>query len=225
MSTGRYSFHEAHAAASLFLANVGYTCQCIAMAGSLRRLVSEYGDPESVPEEKTVGDIEIVAIPLFGETLAEVDIFGDEIAPGDPVNLLIERLELARYGLWPVVDKNGRTSIRAGAKYRKHAIPAPGDTQLLPCDLFLTTRQSWGYIFALRTGPLLWNEKGLVLRRAWGGLKPDDITFKGGMMYRGGSPEPLDVPTEEDFFEAMSIPHLPPHERSLEAVHQLREAA
>jgi DNA polymerase/3'-5' exonuclease PolX len=206
MSQGRYPFALAYAAACLFLANVSYCCERIQIAGSLRRLESQYGHPADVPGELLVGDVEIVAVPKLEASR----------------NLLFERLEQVRYQLWEGVDKNGKRFVRSGQRYRKYALPSPGSQHLLPCDLFLTNARAWGYILTLRTGPAEWG-RALVTPRSQGGLKRADIILEGGMVYRDTPAlrEPLDTPEEADFFELLGLPYVEPHKRSLEAARQL----
>lgn len=206
----RYPARAAWEAALLFVVNVAHCCERIAVAGSLRRWDSaSYRVGHSLPD-CTVGDIEIVAIPRMEAG----------------VNLLWQRCEAAYQPRW-VVDRNGRGGYRLGAKQRKYLLPPIGwvtgddPDDLFPGDIYTATRENWGYIYALRTGPSAWN-LALVKQRAWGGLLPPEITLRGGTVWRGG--EPVAVPEEEDFFRALGLAWLPPHEREQVAPAQARAA-
>ena len=163
----QYPLELAFDAAHLFVANVAPWVEQICIAGSIRRKL--WGE-----EQQTVGDVEIVAIPK----MREIGL------PGLCVrreNMLWERVE-AIYKPWVGVDKNGKEYIRWGEKYRKIAIPAPGDTDYLPCDVFLANKQNFGLILAIRTGPSAFS-KMLVTPRRYGGLLPEGYVVRDGYLF------------------------------------------
>lgn len=196
MSGGRIPYQQARAAAECFVANVAPWCERVEIAGSLRRLHSEWAD--AVPEDRTVGDIEIVAIPTPALS--------------------------ARLALWKRWHEVADAAKRDGERYKKLALETGDD--YLPCDLFLTEQERWGYIYALRTGPSETNQ--WWARPTWqGGARPETIKLDGGRVWRrattpnllGEEVETWDqiaVPSESKFFAAMEIPPLPPHERTIE---------
>lgn len=215
MSSGpRIPYTQAIAAAALLIANVAHCCERIDIVGSLRRHTC---NPDR-PAAATVGDIEIVAIPLWhGKT-----------------NLLWQRMELLKYRLWEgTYATTGKTYHRAGPLFRKYWVPSPGSgyysprgrdllipraPDRFPCELYLATRENYGYITALRTGPDDFNRL-LVRDRAQNGLKPPDITLDGGKVWMAVKGSEVDrvqwlVPHESDFFRAMELAPVPPHLRS-----------
>lgn len=215
MSTGpRIPYVTAITAASLLIANIAHVCERIEIVGSLRRRTC---DPHR-PKEATVGDIELIAIPQWsGKT-----------------NLLWQRMELLKYRLWEGrYATNGKVYHRAGPLFRKYWVPAPGtgyyqprDRDLLiprapdrfPCEIYLATRENYGYIMALRTGPDDFN-RAFVLNRTQNGLKPADIELDGGKVWlhtQGGEVDKVQwhVPHEIDFFRALELAFIPPHLRT-----------
>lgn len=209
MSTGRYPAYQAWETADLLSANLRYVCERIMIAGSLRRLVSEYGSPKRVPADRTVGDIEIVAIPRLEDRYTNnPNLFGE--ADTEQVNLLWERVD--------ALYSPAHQSAPWGDKQRRLAAPQPGNAGHIPCDLFTATEDTWGYILALRTGPGDWNRL-LVTGRAQGGLRPPHIQLAGGIVRVDGRPIP--VRTEAAFFAALGLPYLPPHQRTVEAARAL----
>lgn len=191
MSSGSLPFAEAYRAADLFRATVARWAHTVTIAGSMRRLVSQYGSPVAVPESATVGDIEMVVIPDDGFN---------------------EWLTLL-YPLWQGTDKNGRAYTRDGARYKKLAVPSPAGTGNYPLDLFYAAPDTYGYILTLRTGPAEFNLK-LVRARSQGGWKPENISLAGGAVYRGTERVAVPVPDEQSFFDALGLPILAPHLRS-----------
>lgn len=216
MSQGSYPYLEALEAAQCFVANIQHVCVRVQIAGSLRRQQSYYqaGGRTAEPRARDVGDIEVVAVA--------------ELEGGE--NLLLARVERA-YKLWTGTDKNGQLYQRSGPKHRKLVVPVPGPAlrapDLIPLDLYLTTEDTWGYTLALRTGPAgdgrtryqSWNAMW-ARHRSKGGLLPEHITLKEGVVYNQGQPVP--VATEEMFFLTLGLPWVAPHKRSAEAAGALR---
>lgn len=199
MSSGRYRFEDAYTAAALLCANLAPFCARLAIAGSVRRLISaHHNNPARVPAQTRVGDVEVVAV-----------------AGGE----LLDYVRRA-YSLWSDSSPNG-------TKHKKLAIPRVGvyswdHDKHLPCDLFITTEAQWGYIYALRTGPHAANMAWATPRAKGGRVRPDTILLRGGYVYKdvGGMFEPLPTPTEAAFFGALGLPLLPPHERSAASFEQ-----
>jgi DNA polymerase/3'-5' exonuclease PolX len=220
MSKGHIPYQDALEAAHLLIANLAPWCRRIEYAGSLRRILNALDLGEPLPKEE-VGDVEMLAIAVVEviPAISKIDIFGElrEVQAAGERNLLWARIDElgegdnAPYGAWVEPDKNGRPDRKWGAKYRRMAVPMPGDAGLLHCDFFLTTEESWGYQQVLRTGPGDWN-KLLVTGVDKGGLAPRVLECKDAQVHRYGSP--IAVPTEEEFFRLWGLPSIPPYLRS-----------
>lgn len=138
-------------------------------------------------EKAVIGDLELVAIPLD-----DTDLFGQPIA---------SRLEphLAALVAEGLLDP----PLKNGAKYKQFPVRAHRGLLL---DLFLVTAETWGYHWAIRTGPAIFS-KALVTNRCHRGLLPDDCKVDQSRVWRripeaGGVPgrwELLDTPEELDF--------------------------
>lgn len=170
----------------------------IAVAGSIRRGKSD------------VGDVEIVCVPKVGEEV--VDLFGGT----RPIDLVDARCrELLGRGVFaPRLDVNGRSAL--GRRYKRLLYRG------FPLDLFSTTREQWGVILLLRTGPAEFNRQ-LVLKRSQGGWLPRGLFFRDGWLWRlpppyDGDPAhpatPVPTPEEEDVFRALGLVYVPPEQRS-----------
>ena len=123
----------------------------IAIAGSIRRQVA------------AVADIEIVAIPTIqpahGAMVSLID--RQPTATESALDSVIESL---------IADKpHFRRKDKNGPKYKNFEI----DTSIGPIqlDLFITTINQWGPIFAIRTGSERFSKR-LVTQRGQGGLMP-----------------------------------------------------
>ena len=87
-------------------------------------------------------------------------------------------------------DKNGK-------KFKNFLIPSvPG----LGLDLFIPTRETWGVIFTIRTGPAEFSQK-LVTQQNKGGFLPSDLHVKEGRIWRGS--EALPTPEEASVFKML----------------------
>ena len=167
-------------------------CQRIEVAGSIRR------------HKAMVHDIEIVAIASI-EGQSKGDLWGTL----EPVNLLtgpgglLERLG-EQFPLRAVdvhrADGTVEQQVRQGQLYQAR------EYEGLPVDLFMVfDPDTWGTIFALRTGPGDWNTRLVTdcqryLRRV-----------SGTMVYRAGQIVPC--PEEDDFFHALGQPWVEPQDR------------
>lgn len=170
-------------------------CERIAIAGSIRR------------RKPMVGDIEIVAIPrfeqvttgLFEDVTHQVDMLHAQLAELIGTGVVGSRsVEVHRR------DGSVETQQRMGERYKALVY------RDLPVDLFMADRDTWGCIFALRTGPGEWNTK----------LVTDCQRFfrrvEGARVLHLGRPVP--TPEEPDFFAAVGQPWVEPWERSIERV-------
>jgi DNA polymerase (family 10) len=211
MSAG-YRFKREHALprAEALIEALRPVCAQIEIAGSLRR------------GKATVGDIEIVARPLFEErpVAGQLGLFGDgQPATVERVSLLdplLERLAVAGeiHRDRPYTHEKGAW----GEKYKKFWLALYGGS--IQVDLFLVTPPAqWGPIFTIRTGP---GDFGQALMRhinahtLW---RQDD----GRLVHRDTGKE-AQTPTERAYFEVLGIPWIAPEERSTAALSKvLRE--
>lgn len=187
--------------ATKIVAELSDTCRRIEIAGSIRR------------DAVTVGDIELVAIPIVDSLFAG--------CPGK--SRLTERLD-------QLVNQDRLVPMKRGDRFQQFGVPAMQGLQL---DIFIVAPETWGVQLALRTGPADFS-RALVTERSRGGRLPDGYavhdgrvwapgTFIRGMIdsanYRGPffEPvgEPLDTPEECDFMH-LAGGWFEPHERSVD---------
>ena len=178
------------------LENLRAGCERIEIAGSIRR---GKADPK---------DIEIVAVPIIkGEDLT--DMFGTVVDRAER-SLLDWRIDIVTFELhggWEfdtVVRRNG-------PKYKRLSHLETG----ICCDLFITTPGQWGNIFAIRTGPGDFSQ-ALVTRARDMGLKQDG--GKLWKLHRDDTRTVIPCPEERDFFAALNVAWLEPHERTVAAI-------
>lgn len=138
-------------------------------------------------EKPEVGDIEIVAIPRVA-----CDLLGQPLASElDPV---LDALVLA-----------GRLSkIKGGDKYKQYLLKHG-----VKLDLFLTDKDCWGVILAIRTGPADFSKR-LVTQKFMGGLLPSYLRVQGGRIWKGY--DALET-LERDVFSAAGLEWIEPRDR------------
>lgn len=153
-------------------------CERIEIAGSIRR------------RKSTVGDIEIVAIPkLIPDMEAQLSLFDDPPKLVSALDMLLERL---------IRDKgNFRRGNKNGDYMKNFLLEYDNEDGDIPIELYITSGDQWGYIYALRTGPGEFNQAWVTQQRK-GGLLPNRYSFSGGWLYKDGKPIP--TPEEEDVF-------------------------
>ncbi len=183
---------DAHAVATELVRLLADACERIEIAGSIRRRKGE------------VHDIEIVAIPRIERRLV-TNLLWDEERDEE---VLSERLFAARPDLAPrpveIHRKDGtvETGRRMGDAYK--ALVYRG----MPVDLFITTAEQWGCIFALRTGPGDWNTRLVTDCKRWFRRVED-----GRVLHLG---KVVPTPEEADFFRALGVPWLDPWDRRVD---------
>jgi len=176
------------------------SCERIEIAGSIRR-----GKPD-------VGDIEIVAIPKFEERERRLDMFTTVTEAEDWLHLTCFGLRLD--GVFSDrLDKNGRPAF--GSKFKRLLYRG------FPLDLFVTTRECWGCIYLIRTGPAEFGQQ-LVLKASQGGWLPRGFFFRDGRLWKLPPPydaslvdlaKRIDTPEEADVFRALGYEFVPPEQR------------
>ena len=153
-------------------------CSRIEIAGSLRRGCA------------TVGDIEIVAVPL-----PILDLFGEPVRDVSVLDSVVREL-------W------GQTITKNGPKYKQFKV---GNTILvMQVDLFLATADNWGLIYMLRTGGSEFSHR-MVTPRKWGGYMPEGYVVKDGSVWWRGATVP--VPDETTLFRLWEMDAVTPRER------------
>lgn len=169
-------------------------CDRLEVAGSIRR---------GKPDPK---DIELVAVPRVVASVAR-DMFDVPFNLGN-VSLLDGGLnKLLAAGEWAL----DRVLKRNGPKYKRLCHLNSG----ICCDLFITTLDSWGVIFTIRTGPGDFS-KELVTRALRLGMKVSEGQL--WRVHRDDSCTVVPVATEQDFFAALRLSYLEPHERTGQAL-------
>jgi DNA polymerase/3'-5' exonuclease PolX len=183
MSAGqKIPLAEARELAAGIVKALAPACERIEVAGSIRRCVPE------------VGDIEIVAIPK-----RMTDFLG---MPGDS-RLLNERLAWA----WAA---GMMEPIKGGDRYKQFWIHRETAELQIKLDLFICERETWGVIFALRTGPAEFSRR-LVTPMRQDGLLPSYMRVKDGRAWDGDGC--LHTPEERDFFAALGMEWIDPKDR------------
>jgi len=179
-------------------------CERVAVAGSVRR------------RRDVCNDVEIVAIPRIEEATRPGQLLPVE------VDRLDELLAPVKRGDHPVLFRPkampGHREPAWGPRYKK--LYVRHQRRWIKVDLWLTTRQRWGAIYAIRTGEAEFS-KLLVTPRVQGGAMPRDMRQAEGSLqhivgHANGEPvyEPLYTPEESDFFAALDVPQLLPEERT-----------
>lgn len=136
-------------------------------------------------ETPIVGDIEIVAIPK-----RPVDLFGTPLKTHTALDKFL--------------DRHGMAFGKRGESYQQFTY---GSNKV---DLFLPTIETWGCIFAIRTGS--WEfSRWLVTSQAAGGATPEGFIFRDGRLYAQG--RLLTTPEEADVFAALGLAYIPPRQR------------
>ena len=138
-----------------------------------------------------VGDIEIVCIP---QTTPIKNLFGEVTSVENQINAAVDMLADILS-----ITKNGE-------RYKQFSF------QGRQVDLFLTTAEQWGVIFAIRTGPAEFSQK-IVTQKSKGGYLNDNALVRDGWLNLWnedpGVFEAVPVADEDEFF-AFTTLHTPP---------------
>jgi DNA polymerase/3'-5' exonuclease PolX len=173
-------------------------CVRIEIAGSIRR------------QAQTVGDIELVAVPIVEDRAGCGQLF----AAGDDVDCLHEAMTkivgaaddqsdfapVARFGRKPAW----------GFRQKQFAYRHRG--RWFPVDLYTVTRDQWGCHFAIRTGNADF-ARLLVTTRVHGGALPQGWRWQNGRLSDEAG-RLVETPEETDVFHALGLPAWEPRERS-----------
>lgn len=186
----RMALTDARAIASGFIAMLEGSYERLEIAGSVRRRAA------------TVGDIEVVAVPLRA---IQYDLFGARTDTA--VDLLDRTLNDAR--------NRGEVAGREGAAGRQ--LWGPRAKYLTfegaSIDLFAPEAERFGWILALRTGPAAFSRQ-LVrpsdrrTKDGRPGLLPRHLAPRDGWLTSRVSGEKIPTPDEADVFRLFGMPHL-----------------
>ena len=94
--------------------------------------------------------------------------------------------------------------LKGGDHYQQY------DLGRCKADIFVTSREQWGVIFAIRTGSADFSHK-LVTPKAWGGFMPGGRGIGDGRLWRWGMS--VATPEETDLFREMGLPWIHPEKR------------
>lgn len=192
--TQRLPLAEAQGLAEEFVRLVHGACERIEIGGSIRRGKAD------------VGDIEIIAIPKT--RTEQVGLFEDQTVVVDELDEFLSMLHEGGV-VANRLDKNGRAAW--GSKYKRLLFNVDGRS--FPLDLFCVVPAQFGVIFAIRTGCAEFSHK-LVTPRLLGGWLPTGLRVKDGALWDGE--RMIETPTEQAFFEAVSVQWLLPELRTPE---------
>lgn len=163
-------------------------CERVAIGGSIRR------------QKPEVKDVEIIAIPKFGEPL---DLFGDQKR-----NLLFDwarhiESEDRIHWIKPGTDEVIRWRVKENGKYWRGWI-VKAEIKL---DLFLTTADTWGLTYLIRTGSAEFNARvfGQDAQRS-------GHSFRDGKLFDQFNDE-VKCSEEMDLFNALGMAWIEPQDR------------
>ena len=165
--------HEAQAIANNMIYLLKNHCRRVEIAGSIRR------------EKQEIGDIEIVAVPLFA------DMFGVSTSLS-----VLDTLDWTDIG----------TPVKNGTKYKQIALKSG-----INLDLFIVTPPAqWGLIYLIRTGP--WEfSKRMVTPKQHGGFMPSYLKVKDGAVWSNN--HVIETPEEDDIFSLYGMSYIEPKDR------------
>ena len=202
-------------------------CDRIEVAGSIRRRVP------------LIGDLELVAIPRFGDAMMQTNLFGAPRQLGEAENALKSYIdaEMVATGRVEPLKPNTRAHVpdptwsrKGTARYWRLFLPR----ESMQLDFFLPDVDTWGVIYMQRTGSPDF-ARAVVMR--WAQVSGGGRSWKGRLhppVRAGEAPycvddqgkplgPPLDTPTERSVFEAVGLRWVAPTARKDE--HALRRAA
>ena len=190
-------------------------CERIEIAGSIRR------------RRATVKDIELVAIPRWGERIpapSEQLALGLEPPAPEPFNALQEAVEAyARDGHLQVIKPGTHEVIpwhlQPDGRYWRLWLPA----EELKVDLFIATPDTWGLVYMIRTGSGIGPDGspqhgfGPGMLQRWKAITGGGYARE-ARLWRPLHRTPEATPEEEDVFAACRVRFVPPTLRTERAV-------
>lgn len=185
-------------------AELAPACARVEVAGSIRRGKAQ------------VKDVELVCIPRAGETdrlLARLEREGEAGGRGIFRSRAALEEELAARGLPFVHAPDVR---RWGARYKRFYVYAHPRYGIVAVDLFVATRENWGAIYTLRTGPGEFVQALVTHLKQHTPYRQQD-----GQVVVQATGAVVPVCEEADYFALAGLPVIPPERRT---VPELRRA-
>lgn len=180
-------------------------CERIEIAGSIRR------------QKPDVGDIELVAIPRIDELPGQLDLFGGRQSGGvlNHLDTILDTLtDEHKISRQPPPGINKPPAW--GPNYKKFWLVADifqDKPRWLQVDLFLATRDNWGAIFCIRTGPSDFST-ALVTHL----LHHTPYRQQDGVLIRQDTGTVVPVLEEADYFRLAGVVWVEPPLRSLKTL-------
>ena len=192
----RLDYTTAAALAAKLLAALAPGCERIEVAGSLRR------------NQKTVGDLELVAIPRL-TARTQKDLFGQDVeierfSELDVVLGTLLKADRIRRDLPPGLD----TTTAWGERYKKFWLWTGKAHGYVQVDLFICTPANFGAIFCIRTGPADFSaalQAHIKHRTPYRQQLGDLVLEATGVV--------VPVPDETTYFELAGVPYIEPAHR------------
>lgn len=195
-----HEFAPAWAAAEFLVEQLREHCFRLEIAGSIRR------------RQPVVKDIEIVALGTRGSVPIAGNLLGErqEI---DCLERFLDKVDAGRHHAIVRPKKHAGRTAPWGPRMKKLWVTHGCATYAV--DLFQPTRETWGPVLAIRTGPSDFSRL-LVTKRTEGGAMPTDMRQHEGRLeqYRDSRWQPLDTPDEAAWFAALGVPLWEPPERT-----------
>lgn len=163
-------------------------CERISIAGSLRR------------QKPFVGDIELLFVPKFKETSA--DLFGEDLQLADMADEAINAMLQAGY-----VSK--RPNINGAPCWGNRNKLAIHTASGIPVDFFSTTTENWWVALVIRTGGKVTNLK-LTTSANRRGLT---LNAYGSGFTNLRTREKIPCRSEQEVFRIAGVPYAPPERR------------
>ncbi len=172
----RIPLHVAQIVTNKYIDLLKPFCTEIQAAGSVRR------------KGRTVGDIEVVCIPMEGEV--PIDMFDSKMerVPGFGKTILEVATEIIK----------GKPHT---GKYIQFMVQ-----ERIQLDLFVATKDNWGYIYLIRTGSADFSK---FMAHTW---VTKGFRGTGGSLTKYG--ENISTPTEKSIFDLLGLKVIPPHKRN-----------
>lgn len=226
-SAERISLAEAKRIARKLVLALGPFCEHIQVAGSIRR------------ERETIGDIELVAIPkiehvtnvlnfpapskqlsLFGGEQAEQrQLFDVHMEQRRPLDAELDRM-IAAGEITNELPPGLPSRPAWGERLKRFWLLLTRERGLLQVELYLTTREAFGSIFAIRTGPSDFSRDVVTHIRYKTPYVQED-----GALRSKTSGQLVPTPTELHYFRAIGLPYMAPELRSSVALRYTMERA
>jgi len=184
-------------------------CERIAIGGSIRRKLS------------FVGDIELIAIPKieYRQPTEQLAFAGQgKPIPSEPqpVNLLDEKLEelLEQGWIWNI-PKQSDLRRAWGDRYKKFWLLTNNRHGDMKVDLWITSPDSWGAIYTIRTGPSAFSTALVTHIKYYTPYRQQE-----GSLVRKDTGVVVPVREERAYFNLAGITWIDPEQRTVRELHR-----